>query len=152
MRNALLTLTLSLSLVPALGCFDSDEVIDDGSTAPDDDARHSLSPRPLRIPTGSQWGPCDLTGVDSPGWWGCDGSSGVGLACARPVSDDGLNICVPQTANPGVDDDCGNVVAPFGLGVRLQGSAYCVVDCVDDSDCAGGQLCAAAGMCAWIGQ
>jgi hypothetical protein len=112
-----------------------------------------ILPPPSPIPIGAQWGPCDLTGVDQPGWWGCNGSLGVGLACARPVSDGlDLNICVPQTADPAVPDNCSGLVAPFGDGVRLQGSAYCVVDCTTDADCAGGMACSPSShLCAWIG-
>lgn len=149
MRN---TITLSvfsllLSVLPA--CDETTSDIDTDDRA----GRLNVRPRPLSIPVGAQWGPCDLTGADQPGWWGCDGEPGIGLACARPVSDTGLNICVPQTADPEIDSDCGNVTAPFGLGVSLigNGSAYCGVDCFTDADCAGGMQCSdASKICAYI--
>jgi hypothetical protein len=112
-----------------------------------------ITPPVRRLPPGYRWGACDLDGVDEPGWWGCNGSLGEGDACLRPVSDEGLSICVPQTWDPTVDDDCGNVdTAPFGLGVRLQGSAYCVPDCETDADCGIGRACSPAShFCAWVG-
>lgn len=135
-------------LILTVACDDADTSSDDATA---DRAR--INPRPQAIPVGALWGECDLTGVNEPGWWGCDGSLGEGLACLRPVSDNGLNICVPQTWDATIDDDCGNVSAPFGLGVRTQGSAYCVADCMSDADCAGGQACSpSSGFCAWIDQ
>ena len=141
----------SLLLLLSVGC-DADSV-EDLDVADDIDRALRVKRPDARIPVGAQWGPCDLTGVDQPGWWGCDGEPGIGLACARPVSDIGLNICVPQTADPGVDADCGNITAPFGLGVSLigNGSAYCGADCASDADCAGGMACSeASNICAWI--
>jgi hypothetical protein len=152
----------ALALAPACDDGSDSGDLDDGAetdTGDLDETRGLTLPvrvkQPdLRIPIGGRWGACDLTGVDQPGWWGCDGALGVGLACARPVSDDGLNICVPQTADPAIDNDCGNVDAPFGLGVSTigNGTAYCGVDCVSAADCANGMLCSPAShICAWIG-
>lgn len=127
---------------------------DDGDSDDGDDVERALriTPRPI-YGVGDLWGPCDLTGVNEPGWWGCDGELGFGLACLRPVSDNGLNICGPQTWDPEIADDCGNVNANFGLSVRVQSGSYCVVDCVFDSDCGPGRACSPAShFCAWIDQ
>lgn len=112
----------------------------DGDTEVDGFASPELDTHGLRFQTGKRWGRCHAEG------WGCDGGSpGVGYACLRPVSDHGLNICVPQTWDPLISDDCTppEVVGPdFGLGIRLQGSAYCVPDCETDADCEGmGRMC-----------
>ena len=154
----LLTLPLACEDTSDTAVADATDTGDAGDGDGDGDAndfraRPRVVPPPLFIPTGAQWGPCDLTDADQPGWWGCDGEPGFGLACARPVSDGlNLNICVPQTWDPDVANDCSGLTAPFGNGVRLQGSAYCVVDCDSDSDCAGGMACAPAShMCAWKG-
>lgn len=99
---------------------------------------------------GDRWGACDETLY--PGW-GCVGSLGEGDACLRPVSDQDLSICVPQTWDPSVADDCSNMAAPFGLETRLQGSAYCVPDCETDEDCGPGLACSPTShFCAWIGE
>ena len=141
-RNALLFSVLLFSL----GCDPLLEIEDLSPPPP-----HGDLGEPLVIPIGALWGPCDLSHVDDPDWWGCDGDLGRGLACARPASDNDLHICVPQTADPDIDDDCIGVEAPTGKGVRLQGSAYCVIGCELDDDCAAGMYCAAAGLCAWLG-
>lgn len=99
---------------------------------------------------GSTWGPCDLNDP-----WGCNGELGSGDACLRPVSLDDLTICAPQTWDPLIDDNC--VVdgvhltePPFGLGVRVNGSAYCVPDCETDLDCGAGRKCSPTShFCAW---
>jgi hypothetical protein len=152
MRSSTLILSaLLLTFTAMLGCDAEPEDFDDV-----DERGLILDIRPptRAIPVGAKWGPCDLTGVNQPGWWGCDGAPGVGQACARPVSDLNLHICVPQTADPVVDADCGNVTAPFGIGVSTigNGSAYCGVDCVSNADCAGGMACSPAShICAYIG-
>jgi hypothetical protein len=158
--STLSTLLFTLFALAFATACDDGELPDDGAetdTGGDDEMR-SLPLRvkqpDFRIPIGAKWGPCDQTGINLDTWWGCDGEPGIGLACARPVSDDGLNICVPQTADPAVDADCGNVTAPFGLGVSTigGGSAYCGVDCVSNMDCANGMACSPAShICAWIG-
>jgi hypothetical protein len=146
--SASLLLTLSLSLLPSLAC---DAEPEDDYLGYTSGTSGTYSP-PVRLRPGATWGPCDLTDVSEPGWWGCDGSLGVSDACLRPVSNNNLTVCVPQTYDADVDDDCGNVVAPFGLGVRLQGSAYCVADCETDADCGPGRACSPAShFCAWIG-
>lgn len=152
MRSLHLTLiSLVVLLTGSIGC-DVDE-LDSFDDAAEDYRTGSAKPPRSQFPVGSLWGRCDLSNVEDEDWWGCNGSLGEGLACFRPVSDNGLNICGPQTWDPDIADDCSNVYAPFGLGVRLQGSAYCVVDCVDDSDCAPGMGCApASNFCAWIGE
>ena len=159
-----LAVALLTCITPALACATDDtelafddgtETGDTGEPVEDDDLRsyRLVVPPPAPIPVGAQWGPCDLTGVNDPDWWGCDGEPGFGLACARPVSNGlNLNMCVPQTWDPAVPDNCVGLTAPFGKGVRLQGSAYCVVDCSVDSDCAGGMACSPAShMCAYKG-
>ena len=154
MRNNTITLTLLFTFASfALPACDIDEYSDDvdADTEDSDPRSRFRPPAPADIPMGAQWGPCDLSGVNDPDWWGCDGEPGFGLACARPASNLNLNICVPQTWDPAVDDDCGNINASFGLGVRLQGSAYCVVDCQVDADCAGGMACSSSHLCAWKG-
>ena len=143
MRNYALTFTLLLTSLTACDAPDDVGEADDRVTSPD-------AEEPT---TGNMWGPCDFGRIDEPNWWGCNGSPGYGLACLRPVSDEKLNICAPQTWDPDVDDDCGDVMAPFGLGVRLQGSAYCVPDCVTDADCGPGRACSPQShFCAWVGE
>ena len=143
MRHALLLTTTLLTLS---ACFDSDE-----SPYTDTSGVHA---RELETPpAGTAFGPCVLVGVEDAGWWGCSGAPGVGLACARPVASEPLSICVPQTWDPVVDDDCGNVDdLGFGLGLRVQSGAYCVPDCLSDADCAEGMACSpSSGFCAWVG-
>ena len=158
--SSLILSSLLLTFTLSLGCDteEYDETIVDDEFGDGEDTERGLILRvkqpDFRIPVGAKWGPCDESGINLDGWWGCDGEPGVGLACARPVSDNGLNICVPQTGDPMVDDDCGNVTAPFGLGVSTigGGSAYCGVDCVSNMDCANGMACSPSSkICAWIG-
>lgn len=144
LRNTLPVLALLCSLVTAC---------DDLAPSLGELAAVEVKPPLESIPVGTLWGPCDLSNVDDADWWGCNGAPGVGLACLRPVSEVGLNICAPQTWDPAIDDDCAGVAAPFGLGVAVNGSAYCVSECVDDNDCAGGMGCSpASGFCAWLGE
>ena len=97
---------------------------------------------------GSMWAPCDLEGVDDdPDWWGCNGSLGEGLACARPLGDELLSICVPQIKPDGL---CLAVWDPgFGDGLVEISETYCVISCDADSDCRPLQECSAFGKCAW---
>lgn len=100
---------------------------------------------------GDLWGPCDLTGVDSPDWWGCLGEAGVGYACARPLDDEALSICVPQLTPPADVDECDGFDLPFGTGFALVGGVYCLPTCESDDDCGDGRRCSAAsGFCAWL--
>lgn len=148
--NSILRTILLLTLTVGAVACDDDLSLDETDTRSDDITRPNSSDEPKM---GETWGPCDFGRYDDPNWWGCNGSPGYGLACLMPVSDDGLNICVPQTNDPKYDDDCGNLTAPFGLGVRLQGSAYCVPDCMTDDDCGPGRACSPAShFCAWIGE
>jgi hypothetical protein len=132
---------------PLLACEAPEDVTSTSASSEAGDTRQRLS-EPLSAAPGERWGPCLTDDL-----WGCDGVLGEGLACLRPVSDVGLNICAPQTWDPEVDDDCGNADdAPFGLGVRLKGSAYCVPDCEIDADCGEGRACSPAShYCAWVG-
>lgn len=166
MRTYRTLCTLLLALTSVVACDaglppdDADVLRDDVSTPARQYGAGPITPGALGE-VGEMWGPCDLTGVAEPDWWGCNGTPGsvdappLGAACLRPVSDDALSICVPQTADPLVDDDCGTGVFDpgFGLGVRVNGSAYCVADCLTDDDCAEGQACSPAShFCAWIGE
>lgn len=119
-------------------------------TACDDSIHPPLADKPA---TGTLWGPCDLTNVEDPDWWGCTTTGVFDLACARPVSDLDLSICVPEIWDPAVDEDCGNIEDPgHGLGVRPHVEAYCVLDCLVDDDCAPGMACSPQShLCAWVG-
>lgn len=140
------------STIDELGGESSGSESDTGDMLDDDASDGLASPEVdtlgLRYTVGKRWGRCHAAG------WGCDGGSpGVGNACLRPVSNDGLNICAPQTWDPTIADDCSNVPpADFGLDVRLQGSAYCVMDCDTDADCDGfGTKCSPTShFCAYV--
>ncbi len=105
-----------------------------------------------RYAAGQLWGRCAHLPEEQGGFgeWGCEGEQGFGLACARPLGDVPLSICVPQTWDPEIDNDCEGLYDPgFGLGVVPGGSAYCQVACHEDADCGPDKLCSAFGFCGW---
>lgn len=147
-------LPLLLSSILLLACAPGFDDVADSDTGSAEDALRALTiyirPSPSFRP-GSTWGPCNPDDA-----WGCDGELGSGDACLRPVPSDELSLCAPQTWDPLIDDDCNpdgiDLVDPgFGLGVRVNGSAYCVPDCVTDADCGAGRRCSPAShFCAWV--
>lgn len=166
MQHATL-LTISLSLCAALcGCFDSDDVMPDDlgtdsetgaealSDLPlEDSAALRLLPPPDAIPAGALWGPCDLDDEGQEvGGWGCDGAPGEGLACLRPVSDEPITLCAPQTWDLEIADDCSGLpAANFGGALKLLSGAYCVPACETNADCLAVQRCSPAShFCAWL--
>lgn len=135
---------LLASLLTASACdgeLDSESSSADSSFADDELRSWPMAP-------GTMWGPCDTS---TWGEWGCAGSLGVKLACLRPLYEIPLSICVPQTADDRVDNDCGNMWDPgYAHGVELHPSeAYCVGLCDRDAECPQDLFCSTSGMCAW---